>query len=196
VRLGQPTSGRSRGPRDLVIQATASSTVVSDAERSPWRNAATSVTARRAVCWGRGYLNYYFGNFPKSGELAQAAIEAGVAGDDPVASGRAMDLGAHFLPLGDPLGTVAVLEDALTLARAAQDRWGEIDILQKIAFSYLYADRYDAAERAFDAARDLGLCLSAPIGCPGSRRGAWYRMRVSARARTGRTRWRCWNNRP
>src|SRR4029077_11370267 len=101
--------------------------------------------------------------FPKSGELAQAAMEAGVADDDPVASGRAMDLVGYFMQLGDPLGTVAFLQDALALARAAQDRWGEIDILQKIAFSYLYADRYDDAERSFDAARDLGLCGNNPF---------------------------------
>ena len=56
---------------------------------------------------------------------------------------------------------------ALALARAADDRWGEIDILQKIGFSHLYADRYDDAERVL-------------------RRGA----RVSAFAGTTRSSWR------
>ena len=116
------------------------------------------------ACSGaRGYLNYYFGNFARSGELAQAAMDAGVAIDDPVASGRAMDLGGYLLQLGDPLGTVPFLEDALAHARAADDQWGEIDILQKIGFCYLYADRYDDAERSFDAARDRGLCGNNPF---------------------------------
>lgn len=118
---------------------------------------------RGRLLWGRGYLNYYYGNFPRSGELAQAAMEAGVAVDDPVASGRAMDLGGYLLQLADPLGTVPFLEEALALARTANDRWGEIDILQKIAFSHLFADRYDDAERSFDAAHDLGLCGSNPF---------------------------------
>ena len=74
-----------------------------------------------------------------------------------------MDLVGYLLQLGDPLGTAAFLDDALALARAADDRWGEIDILQKIAFSYLYADRYDDAERSFDAAHDLGLCANNPF---------------------------------
>ena len=118
---------------------------------------------RGRLLWARGYLNYYFGRFPESEELAQAALEAGVAVDDPVASGRSMDLVGYLLQLDDPLGTVAFLDDALSLARGAQDRWGEIDILQKIAFSYLYADRYDDAERSFDAARDLGLSADNPF---------------------------------
>ena len=122
-----------------------------------------SAVQRGRLLWGRGYLNYYFGDFAKSGELAQAAMQAAVAVDDPVASGRSMDLVGYLLQLGDPLGTAAFLDDALALARAADDRWGEIDILQKIAFSYLYADRYDDAERSFDAAHDLGLCANNPF---------------------------------
>jgi predicted ATPase/DNA-binding CsgD family transcriptional regulator len=118
---------------------------------------------RGRLLWGRGYLNYYKGNFARSGELAQLAMDAGVAIDDPVASGRAMDLVGYFLQLGDPLGTVPFLEHALAHVQAGDDHWGEIDIRQKIAFSYLYADRYDDAERSFDAARDRGLCENNPF---------------------------------
>ena len=131
--------------------------------RAESRLADAGAVQRGRLLWGRGYLNYYYGNFALSGDLAQRAMETGAALDDPVASGRSMDLGGYLLQLGDPLGTVPFLEQALAHAQTAGDEWAEIDILQKTAFCHLYADRYDDAERAFDAARDRGLCENNPF---------------------------------
>ena len=140
------------GPRPLLVpdRAVRAGRPV-DAHRGRGRRRTRTPSSEPACSGARGFLNYYFGDFALSGELAQAAMDAGVAVDDPVA--RSGD-GPRRRPRAArrPLGSVPSLEDALALARAAGDRWGEIDILQKIGFSYLYADRYDDAARSFDAA--------------------------------------------
>jgi predicted ATPase/class 3 adenylate cyclase/DNA-binding CsgD family transcriptional regulator len=113
---------------------------------------------RARLLWGRGYLNFYSGmDFALTTELAQAALAEGEACGDPLATARGTDLCADLAQFSAPLESIAALQHALELSRTEGDAWGETDILQKIGYSYIYADRYAQARPWLDAAATLGL---------------------------------------
>jgi len=113
---------------------------------------------RARVQWGRGYLNFYFGgDLPLTAALAEAARTEGEACGDGLAAARGTDLAADLEQFAAPLASIASLQAALEETRAAGDAWGEIDILQKIGFSYLYADRHAECREWLDRAHALGL---------------------------------------
>jgi predicted ATPase/class 3 adenylate cyclase/DNA-binding CsgD family transcriptional regulator len=134
--------------------------------------------------WGRGLLNFYFGNWELAYGLAEAGLAAGQTADDPLSTARCFDLRSDVGQLGAPLASVDALRHAVDLARAAGDAWGETDILQKIAFSYLYADRYAEMGEWLDEAFVSGLCDQNPFFV------AWhYNGLASACNRSGDAAW-------
>ena len=115
------------------------------------------------VLWGRGLLNFYFGNWELAHRLAEEGLAAGQAADDPLSTARCFDLRADVGQLSAPLASVEPLRHAVDLARAAGDDWGEADILQKIGFSHLYADRHVETAEWLDLAFAGGLCDQNPF---------------------------------
>ncbi len=115
------------------------------------------------VLWGRGLLNFYFGNWELAHGLAEEGLAAGQAADDPLSTARCFDLRADVGQLSAPLASVEPLRHAVDLARAAGDDWGEADILQKIGFSHLYADRHVETAEWLDLAFAGGLCDQNPF---------------------------------
>ena len=139
---------------------------------------------RARVLWGRGYLNYYFGNFELAYELAEAGLTAGRLAADPLSTARSFDLLADVGMLAAPLDAVEPLTEALVLARDAGDQWGFIDILQKIGFAHLFADRYEQGRVWIEKAFDAGLNEDNPFFV------AWHYNGLShAARRTGDSEW-------
>ena len=139
---------------------------------------------RARVLWGRGYLNFYFGNFELAYDLAEAGLAVGQLSADPLSIARCFDLRADVGMLAAPLAAIESLTEALKLARAADDQWGVIDILQKIGFAYVYADHYEEARVWWQEAFDAGLNNQNPFFV------AWhYNGLVYAARRTGDPSW-------
>ena len=113
---------------------------------------------RARLLWGRGYLTFYFGgDFAMAIDLAAQGVAEAEACGDAFAIARCSDLSADLAQFSAPLASIPSLETALELSRTVGDRWGELDILQKIGFSYLYADRYVETRPWLERAVELGL---------------------------------------
>jgi predicted ATPase/class 3 adenylate cyclase/DNA-binding CsgD family transcriptional regulator len=125
---------------------------------------ADAAALRARLLWGRGYLNFYFGgDFGFTQDLAARGLAEAEACGDPLAIARCSDLTADLAQFAAPLASVPSLQAALELSRAVGDDWGEIDILQKIGFSYLYADRHVETRSWLDEAVELGLADDNPF---------------------------------
>lgn len=119
---------------------------------------ADEAVLRARLFWGRGYINFYFGaDFGLAIELAERGVAEAEACGDALAIARCSDLSADLAQFSAPLASIPSLQAALDLTRTVGDAWGEVDILQKIGFSYLYADRYVETRPWLEQAVDLGL---------------------------------------
>ena len=113
--------------------------------------------------WALGYLTYYYGDFVNVEVLAVDALRAGTDVGDPLAMARATDLMGDIAQLATPMAAAELLEAALPLAEQAADEWTVIDIHQKVAWAYLWCDRYGEVRRWLDAAMERGLAGQNPF---------------------------------
>lgn len=132
--------------------------------------------------WALGYITYYYGDFLNVEALAVDALRAGTDADDPLSIARATDLIGDIAQLMNPMAAADQLESALSLAERSGNEWTVLDIYQKVAWAYLWCDRYGEMQRWLDAAYARGLAEQNPFFVAWHWNGA-----LTARAHSGHT---------
>ncbi len=100
--------------------------------------AAGPAALRARVHWGRAFLAAHAGDYELAREHGESALAlADAEGDASTAARTLAATGVSELFADGPLARPR-LERALVLARAASDRWAEVEAAQLLAFSYWF----------------------------------------------------------
>lgn len=102
-----------------------------------------------ALLWAHAFLAVYSGELEVGFGLATTAVER--AGEDGRTAARARILVGMVQAFVDPAGAEPVLAEAVALATAVGDDWGQVEAAQMLAYTHLFRGRLAEALASADA---------------------------------------------